>query len=869
MLTRSLCRVPRRRCPFARTAKIVATIATCASVPVATATPPQCQTRWLDGVPTSDISYSGSYVGGVRSLTMWDPDGDGPEPERLVAGGAFDTIGGIGSPQVAAWVPGERSFRALGDGFTGFSQLGPLVSAVASVPNSEGGNDLYAAGNIANYSGVPVNGIARWDGTSWGPLGVGLSSFFGIGNNPVSSMIACADGRLVVVGSFSVAGGMPATGLAIWNGSAWSVPATVAGGNVNAVACLPDGSLIIGGTFSSVNGDPIEKIARITNGVAAPMSGEQIANVTSLAITSDGRVFATSVIASGTRVVQYADGSWTQIGAVTSTASSNPGVPKVFALSDNSIAMFGAFTAIDGAPMSNLARYNGASWEPLGPPESPYAAAQLPDGRIVTARTNLRASDEQSTSVLLGQVPQLTNGVALAVEYFEGDLVVAGNFTAIQGVPVTNVARRTASGWQQMGSLQGVTDLFNFNGALYAAGTFTGHVARWNGAQWVVEQPAAVAASSTQHRLGAHEDSLVLTHYNGHTNVAILTDGQWLSLPSFRTIRMAAEIASFEGHVYAGGRAGSVFSRFNGAQWEPVNVIANQPSVVTSLAQHQGRLYICLPTPGAPFNSANSWTVGYLQGQAFFEIGRIALPIRAFASTSDGDLYAMSEQSAMYRIRDGSIRVAFGGLRGFDTLLDLSQLATGPDGRIAFARTRSYGGSDFAELLDPRPVALRDVPDDMPVCDDARAAASITVLGTLDRTIRWQWNGSGDFAPIVDGFVAGLGIVSGTETDTLQIDQADPAALGTMVRLVASDACTTATSASIALVPGPADSYACARCAPCAADFDQDGAATPADLAAFIAEFRNGRPCADVDQDGGITGADIGAFFLVFEAGGC
>lgn len=58
-------------------------------------------------------------------------------------------------------------------------------------------------------------------------------------------------------------------------------------------------------------------------------------------------------------------------------------------------------------------------------------------------------------------------------------------------------------------------------------------------------------------------------------------------------------------------------------------------------------------------------------------------------------------------------------------------------------------------------------------------------------------------------------------------------------------------------------------CPPCAADFDQDGGVTGADIGAFFAEFEQGLSCADIDADGGVTGADIGAFFQAFEAGGC
>ncbi len=58
-------------------------------------------------------------------------------------------------------------------------------------------------------------------------------------------------------------------------------------------------------------------------------------------------------------------------------------------------------------------------------------------------------------------------------------------------------------------------------------------------------------------------------------------------------------------------------------------------------------------------------------------------------------------------------------------------------------------------------------------------------------------------------------------------------------------------------------------CAPCAADYDQDGGVTGADLAAFFVDYEAGAACADVDDDGGVTGGDIGYFFTVFEAGGC
>jgi hypothetical protein len=63
--------------------------------------------------------------------------------------------------------------------------------------------------------------------------------------------------------------------------------------------------------------------------------------------------------------------------------------------------------------------------------------------------------------------------------------------------------------------------------------------------------------------------------------------------------------------------------------------------------------------------------------------------------------------------------------------------------------------------------------------------------------------------------------------------------------------------------------HSCGTCAPCAADFNQDGGVDGADVASFFPEWENSGGCADVNQDGGVDGADIEAFFLAWEAGGC
>ena len=58
-------------------------------------------------------------------------------------------------------------------------------------------------------------------------------------------------------------------------------------------------------------------------------------------------------------------------------------------------------------------------------------------------------------------------------------------------------------------------------------------------------------------------------------------------------------------------------------------------------------------------------------------------------------------------------------------------------------------------------------------------------------------------------------------------------------------------------------------CAPCIADFNQDGGVDGSDVASYFEDWMNGRTCADANYDGGVDGPDISAFFDVWALGGC
>ncbi len=93
--------------------------------------------------------------GTVRTLTVFDPDGAGPLPEVLIAGGNFNaTATGQPLSGIAAW--DGLSWQALGAGTTGD------VRALTVWPSAGGAGRLVVGGNFFMAGGLVSPGMAFW-----------------------------------------------------------------------------------------------------------------------------------------------------------------------------------------------------------------------------------------------------------------------------------------------------------------------------------------------------------------------------------------------------------------------------------------------------------------------------------------------------------------------------------------------------------------------------------------------------------------------------------------------------------------------------------------------------------------------------------
>jgi hypothetical protein len=119
------------------------------------------------------------------------------------------------------WVP-------LGGGLNGWNSYGKRLAVYQG--------DLYLAGGLSVSEGDIGQCIIRWDGAQWHPVGSGLQAQLG-NNGPFGGVedMLIHNNELFVCGGFSYAGGIPARGVARWNGEQWC---SVGGNPSNTVFCM-------------------------------------------------------------------------------------------------------------------------------------------------------------------------------------------------------------------------------------------------------------------------------------------------------------------------------------------------------------------------------------------------------------------------------------------------------------------------------------------------------------------------------------------------------------------------------------------------------------------------------------------------------
>jgi hypothetical protein len=102
--------------------------------------------------------------------------------------------------------------------------------------------------------------IARWDGSTWNPLGKGVDNF-------VNALAVDPEGNLYATGDFTSAGGMPALRIARWDGTSWTSLGSGLGAegdysSISTLAVDDSSNLYVGGQFTLAGNKPSAYLAK-------------------------------------------------------------------------------------------------------------------------------------------------------------------------------------------------------------------------------------------------------------------------------------------------------------------------------------------------------------------------------------------------------------------------------------------------------------------------------------------------------------------------------------------------------------------------------------------------------------------------------
>ena len=368
-----------------------------------------CEPHWKYTIGAPGMNSS------VFALTTAHGMDEGPV---LYAGGEFTMAGGISANRIARWDTLTETWSALGTGMSDY-----VRAMVVFDDDTGGGPALFAGGQFDTAGDLPANRIAKWDGSSWSPLGIGT-------NGTVQVLAGYDDGNgpaLYAGGTFTTAGGITVNRIARWNGMEWSALGTGLNGPVFAMAVFDDGSgtgpaLFVGGNFTSAGGMAANRIAKWDGDQWSALGSGAGATVRALATYNDGNgealyALGTFNAAGGVLVNLIAKWDGQQWSALGNGIHNTGGCPCCNICFQDALIVFddGSGDALyasgffwgSGFPNSGLRKWNGKEW-----------AAIESIGRV------------RALAVLNGQAPDGGNG-----------LYAGGSFTNAGGNPAHRIAK--------------------------------------------------------------------------------------------------------------------------------------------------------------------------------------------------------------------------------------------------------------------------------------------------------------------------------------------------------------------------------------------------------------------------------------------
>ena len=247
-----------------------------------------------------------------------------------------------------------------------------------------------------------------------------------------------------------------------------------------ALALQPNNQLLVGGDFTFADGVPRQRIARLNSDGTLDSTFSQpssaygaSASVRALAVQADGRILVGGLFTNFNSVAMNYFARLNPDGSLDSLFNPGSGADNpVYAIASTTndaaaqteIYIGGAFATIGGTPINSIARLNSdgtldTAFNPgLGANAAVYAMAVQPDGKVViggdftavNGNTNMnhiaRLNTDGSVDATFNPGAGANGSVRAITLQLNGEILIGGFFTAVNGSSLNYIARLNANG---------------------------------------------------------------------------------------------------------------------------------------------------------------------------------------------------------------------------------------------------------------------------------------------------------------------------------------------------------------------------------------------------------------------------------------
>lgn len=571
-----------------------------------------------------DTQFGTSSPSDLNVKSIVEQDG------KIYVCGNFSSIGDTSYNSLAMW-DGERWSRVGVDsrrenGVTTATQLPGTIYCATLSPTGE----LIIGGSFANAGGVACNNIAKWDGTTFSPIGEGV-------NGSVNA-ITYVGNDLYIGGNFTQSGSANVSRIAKWNGTAFQqVKNGIDDGFVN-VLVAKGTQLLVGGSFKKIDNIDYNSVVAYNTqtNIWTSLAGgvfysdpNKTANVFSIAITADNMVYVGGLFEkagsiSARNIAQWNGTQWNQL-----STGANEVVTTLYA-DDNTLYVSGGFDKVGGVSSIFFAKWSSGAWHEIPNPLQGNASTIVKSGNLfyfggnfeleVTSTFSARGFAVWDGNVWYGIGKNKGNGIDGSVGDIisdgKGGIYVAGNFSNPGGVAAKGFARFNGEVWEAIPGIEASTNtaaLKHTEKALLLAGTFsmpnvltgtglislsyeTGEITKIGGIKGpinsniqVIEQQGSNIYIAGNFRMVEADSALSVAMFDG-TSWKKLGDG----LTGGNVLCLAL---SPSGTLYAGGtftRSGTTtlggIAEWNGTAWQAV--AGGVQGSVNSLRWSNNKLYV-------------------------------------------------------------------------------------------------------------------------------------------------------------------------------------------------------------------------------------------------------------------------------------